>query len=140
MAELKTKINDNDPMEFIESVKNGKRKEDSIRLLEIMKSVTKEEPKMWGPTIIGFGKMVYTNTTGNHDWMLTGFSPRKQNLTIYIMNGFTMYEELLGKLGKHKLGKSCLYINKLEDIDIDILKELISESINYIKSKKPIKY
>ncbi|WP_304944479.1 DUF1801 domain-containing protein, partial [Vallitalea guaymasensis] len=106
----------------------------------IMKNLTKEQPKMWGPSIIGFGKMEYKNTSGTHDWMMTGFSPRKQNLTIYIMDGFIKYEQLLSKLGKHKLGKSCLYINKLEDIDIDILKELISISIEYIKSKKPISY
>ncbi|QUH31845.1 DUF1801 domain-containing protein [Vallitalea guaymasensis] len=140
MAELKTKMNDTDPMEFLLQVENDKRREDSIKLLQIMKNLTKEQPKMWGPSIIGFGKMEYKNTSGTHDWMMTGFSPRKQNLTIYIMDGFTMYEQLLSKLGKHKLGKSCLYINKLEDIDIDILEELISKSIEYIKSKKPISY
>jgi hypothetical protein len=84
--------------------------------------------------------MEYTNTSGTHDWMMIGFSPRKQNLTIYIMDGFTKYEQLLSNLGKHKLGKSCLYINKLDDINIDILEELIIRSINYIKSKKPINY
>ncbi|WP_113674816.1 DUF1801 domain-containing protein [Vallitalea guaymasensis] len=140
MAELKTKMNDTDPMEFLLQVENDKRREDSIKLLQIMKNLTKEQPKMWGPSIIGFGKMEYKNTSGTHDWMMTGFSPRKQNLTIYIMDGFTKYEQLLSKLGKHKLGKSCLYINKLEDIDIDILEELISKSIEYIKSKKPISY
>ena len=140
MAELKTKMNDTDPMEFLLQVEKDKRREDSIKLLQIMKNLTKEQPKMWGPSIIGFGKMEYKNTSGTHDWMMTGFSPRKQNLTIYIMDGFTMYEQLLSKLGKHKLGKSCLYINKLEDIDIDILEELISKSIKYIKSKKPISY
>lgn len=140
MAELKTKMNDTDPMEFLLQVENDKRREDSIKLLQIMKNLTKEQPKMWGPSIIGFGKMEYKNTSGTHDWMMTGFSPRKQNLTIYIMDGFTMYEQLLSKLGKHKLGKSCLYFNKLEDIDIDILEELISKSIEYIKSKKPISY
>lgn len=140
MAELKTKMNDTDPMEFLLQVENDKRREDSIKLLQIMKNLTKEQPKMWGPSIIGFGKMEYKNTSGTHDWMMTGFSPRKQNLTIYIMDGFIKYEQLLSKLGKHKLGKSCLYINKLEDIDIDILEELISKSIEYIKSKKPISY
>lgn len=140
MAELKTKMNDTDPIEFLLQVENDKRREDSIKLLQIMKNLTKEQPKMWGPSIIGFGKMEYKNTSGTHDWMMTGFSPRKQNLTIYIMDGFTKYERLLSKLGKHKLGKSCLYINKLEDIDIDILEELISKSIEYIKSKKPISY
>lgn len=135
MAELKTKVNDSNPMEYLLQVENKKRREDSIELLGIMKTITNEEPKMWGPSIIGFGKMEYKNTSGTHDWMMTGFSPRKQNLTIYIMNGFTMYEELLAKLGKHKLGKSCLYISRLEDINIDVLKELITNSIEYIKSK-----
>lgn len=140
MADLKTKMNDKYPMEFLSSVDNKKRKEDSLKLIRIMEEITKEKPKMWGPSIIGFGVMEYTNTTGTKVWMMTGFSPRKNNLTIYIMNGFKKYEELLSKLGKHKLGKSCLYINKLENVDINILKELISDSCDYIKSKKPIEY
>lgn len=140
MVDLKTKMNDKDPMEFLSSIDNKKRKEDSLKLMRIMEETTKEKPKMWGPSIIGFGVMEYTNTTGTKVWMMTGFSPRKSNLTIYIMNGFKKYEELLSKLGRHKLGKSCLYINKLEDVDIDILKVLISDSCNYIKSKKPIEY
>lgn len=140
MVELKTKKNDINPMEFLSSVENKKRKQDGMKLLEIMKEITKETPIMWGPSIIGFGVMEYENSTGKHEWMLTGFSPRKQYLTVYIMNGFKKYDELLSKLGKHKIGKSCLYINKLEDINIDILKDLIHESINYIKSKKPIEY
>ena len=99
-----------------------------------MQEVTQEEPMMWGDSIVGFGSYHYKYTSGREaDWFQIGFSPRKQNLTIYIMDGFEKYENLLKKLGKHKLGKSCLYINKLEDISILVLKKLISESVKHVK-------
>ncbi len=98
-----------------------------------MTQLTKEEPKMWGTSIIGFGTYSYTNRSGfSGEWMAIGFSPRKQNMTIYIMNGYDQYEELLSRLGKHKLAKSCLYINKLDDIDLAVLKEMIVHSFGYM--------
>ncbi|GAA0181401.1 hypothetical protein SH2C18_39380 [Clostridium sediminicola] len=140
MAELKTKKNDKNSMEFLLSVEHKTRREDALVLLDIMKEITKEEPVMWGSSIVGFGTMEYENTTGINEWMMIGFSPRKQNLALYIMNGFKKYDDLLSKLGKHKIGKSCLYINKLDDIDLEVLKEIIKDSIEHIKSKKPIEY
>ena len=101
-----------------------------------MKQVTKEEPKMWGGSMVGFGRFHYKSDSGREgDWFLTGFSPRKQNLTIYIMPGFDKYDSLMKKLGKHKTGKSCLCISKLEDVDTKVLKELIKQSFQYMKKK-----
>ena len=137
MAELKTKPNKVSVEKFLKSIKDEKKREDSFKVLELMKKITKEEPVMWGPSIVGFGKYHYKYASGREgDWFLTGFSPRKQNLTLYIMSGFKRYKELMKKLGKHKTGSSCLYINKLEDIDMKVLKELITESVKYMKTKK----
>ena len=139
MAELKTKKHDGDPFKFIRSVENETRREDALVLMNIMQELTGDKGSMWGPSIIGFGKYHYKYASGREgDWFVTGFSPRKASMTLYIMSGFRRYSELLGKLGKHKIGKSCLYINKLADVDMDVLKELISESIaqlNKIKKK-----
>ena len=102
-----------------------------------MKKITKEEPVMWGPSIIGFGSYHYKYESGREgDMCITGFSPRKQSLTLYIMPGFERYHDLMNKLGKYKTGKSCLYINKIEDVDLKVLKELISESVKFMKNKK----
>ncbi len=132
--ELKTKVNDGDVNAFINSIENDKRKEDCFRILDIMQEVTKETPKMWGQTIVGFGTYQYTNKSGfEGEWMATGFSPRKQNLTLYIMSGFDKNEDLMTLLGKYKTGKSCLYINKLEDIDLEVLKKLIKRSYDYVR-------
>jgi len=137
MAELKTKPNKVSVEKFLKSIKDEKKREDSFKVLELMKKITKEDPIMWGPSIVGFGKYHYKYASGREgDWFLTGFSPRKQNLTLYIMSGFKRYNELMKKLGKHKTGSSCLYINKLEDIDMKVLKELIKESVKYMKTKK----
>jgi len=133
MYELKTKINDKNVLDFLNNVENKRRKDDALVVLEIMSRLTKEEAKMWGDSIIGFGTYKYSNSTGKEfEWMKIGFSPRKQSLTLYIMNGYEHYEELLQRLGKHKLGKSCLYINKLDDIDLSVLEELISHSYDYV--------
>ncbi len=132
MKELKTKINDANVKDFLMSVEDEKRKEDSLKTLEMMKKITKEEPKMWGASIVGFGTYHYKYASGREgDWFITGFSPRKLSLTIYIMGGFQNYDELLGKLGKFKTGKSCLYIKKLEDVDTQILEKLIAESYRH---------
>lgn len=138
MAENKTKPTAQSVQEFLEGVAHEQRRKDSFVVLEIMKEITQEEPTMWGPSIIGFGNYHYKYESGREgDFFLTGFSPRKQSLTLYIMGGFSQYDTLLEQLGKHKHGKSCLYINKLDDIDMDILKEMIQKSVTYISEKYP---
>lgn len=134
MAELKTKPNKASVKKILNSVKDEKRRDDCFQVLEIMKKITKEEPIMWGPSIVGFGSYHYKYESGREgDMCITGFSPRKQNLTIYILPGFKRYSELMKKLGKHKTGSSCLYINKLEDVDLKVLIQLITESVKYMK-------
>lgn len=131
-AELKTKQNEASVDDFLAAVENDQRREDCYKVLAIMRKITGEEPKMWGKTIVGFGTYHYKYATGREgDWMLTGFSPRKQSLTLYIMAGFDRYEELMAKLGKHKTGKSCLYLNKLSDADPKVLTELIKQSVKH---------
>lgn len=130
MAELKTKLNDASVEGFLDKVADEKKREDSYKILELMKKITKAEPRMWGDSIIGFGKHRYKYKSGRElDWFLTGFSPRKQSLTFYIMTGFNEYNELLKKLGKYKTSKACLYIKKLEDVNLKVLKEIITRSI-----------
>ena len=137
MAELKTKKNPASVTDFLSTVQNEKRKQDSIIVLELMKKITKTEATMWGPSIVGFGDFYYTTSDGKkHSWFLTGLSPRKQSLTLYLMTGLDHYEEILSRLGKHKTGKSCLYINKLEDIRLDVLAELITASVKFLNSRK----
>ena len=136
MKKNKTQKNDSSVLEFLNNVENEKRKTDAFAMLKIMKKLTKEEPKMWGPSLVGFGSYHYKYKSGREgDFFLTGFSPRKQSLTLYIMNGFERYNELMSQLGKYKTGKSCLYINKLEDVDLKILENLIVESVDYMKNK-----
>ncbi len=136
MAELKTKLNDASVEEFIESVEDDVKREDCRTLLKVMSEITGEEPKMWGTSIVGFGLFHYKYASGREgDWMKTGFSPRKQNLTLYIMDGFGKYDELLAALGNHKTGKSCLYIKRLGDIDIKALKRLIKASVTHFDRK-----
>lgn len=135
--ELKTKLNDASVEKFLDSVADEKRRVDSYVVLEMMKKITKQEPKMWGGAIIGFGSYRYKYASGQEgDWMQIGFSPRKANLTLYIMPGFDRYDDLMKKLGKHKTAKSCLYINKLEDVDQKVLKQLIQESYDLMCKKK----
>ena len=132
--ELKTKETDASVEEFLNSVDDAERRKDSFRVIEIFKRITREEPKMWGPSIVGFGSRVLKYDSGREmDWMLTGFSPRKGNLTLYIMDGFEKYHDLMARLGKHKTGKSCLYVKRLSDIDQAVLEELITESLANIK-------
>ena len=129
MAELKTQSNDQSVEAFLNTVANEKKREDSFAILKLMQEVTGEEPRMWGSSIVGFGDYHYKYESGREgDWFVTGFSPRKQNLTLYIMAGFDNYDQLLSRLGKYKTGKSCLYINKLDDVDLDVLKELVAQS------------
>jgi len=134
MAELKTKRNKGDVKVFLNSVPDEKKRQDSFKVLELMTEVTGMQPEMWGDSIIGFGSYHYKYASGREgDWMLTGFSPRKQNLTLYIMPGFEKYDQLLSKLGKHSIGKSCLYVKKLEDVDTDVLKELVKQSVEHMQ-------
>ena len=134
MVELKTKRNKGDVEAFLNSVSDEKKRQDSFTVLEMMKQITGKEPEMWGNSIIGFGSYHYKYASGREgDWFVTGFSPRKQNLTLYIMSGFAEYNQLLSKLGKHSTGKSCLYIKKIEDVDVDVLKELVKQSVEHMK-------
>ena len=136
MAELKTKPNEGKVEDFLNSVENEQKRQDSFRLLKIMEEVTGEKGKMWGPSIVGFGTYHYVYPTGNSgDWMLAGFSPRKQALTVYMMAGNHHFEKELESLGKHKLGKSCLYIKKLDDIDETVLRQMIAQSIKLLQDK-----
>jgi hypothetical protein len=135
MAELKTKQNDQSVDEFLQAIPDERRRKDCYAVLELMKKVTGEGPKMWGDAIVGFGAYHYRYASGREgDWPLTGFSPRKQNLTLYIMSGLEEYDDLLNKLGKYKTGKACLYINKLEDVDLSVLQEIVTKSV--IKQSK----
>jgi hypothetical protein len=133
MAEPKTKPNNQDVEAFLNQVENDTKRGDCYTILEIMRQATGSEPQMWGDSIVGFGKYHYRYASGSEgDWPLTGFSPRKQNLTLYIMDGFSKYDALLNKLGKYKTGKSCLYIKKMEDIDLETLRELVKLSVEHM--------
>ena len=134
MAELKTKPNDQSVEEFIAAVKPVEKQEDCRTLLKLIGRITGEAPKMWGSSIIGYGSYHYRYNSGREgDWFLSGFSPRKQSLTIYMMGGYSDSNELLPKLGKHKKSVGCLYIKSLSDIDINILEKLIVKSIETLK-------
>ena len=127
---VKTVKNDANVTEFLESVDHKKRREDSFVIRELMERVTGEKATMWGTSIVGFGSYHYKYASGlEGDWPVTGFSPRKTSLSLYIMSGFSELDSLLSKLGKFKTGKSCLYVNKLEDINLDILEELVRQSV-----------
>jgi hypothetical protein len=136
MAELKTKVNDASVTDFLNGIKDEGKRADSFEILKMMGQVTKQEPKMWGASIVGFGEYHYKYKSGREgDWFVTGFSPRKQNLTLYVMGGFTPHTDLLKKLGRHKTGVGCLYVNKLADVDVKVLKELLKQSVEAAKKK-----
>jgi len=137
MAEPKTRPTSESVEKFLNSIADEQRRKDCFRVLDIMKTVTKTEPTMWGTSIIGFGRHQYKYESGTRgEWPLVGFSPRKNDLTLYLMSGFCRYSELLNKLGKHKTGKGCLYIRKLEDVDQSTLKKLIKQSVADIRAMK----
>jgi len=134
VAELKTKRNRKSAKKFIDGVKDAGRREDAYKIMSLMEEVTGAKPEMWGDSIVGFGAYRYEYESGRSgEWFLTGFAPRKANLTLYIMSGFSRYQELLAKLGKHKTGKSCLYINRLDDIDMKVLRRLVKESVAHVR-------
>lgn len=136
MSSLKTKPTKADVQSFIDSVEHPTRKQDAQTLLELYSSVTQKAPKMWGQNMIGFGEYQYQTSDGKtHQWFRCGFSPRKQYMSLYIMAGVKKHPELLKKLGKHKHGVSCLNINKLADVDLDIVKQLIQEDIKVMDIK-----
>jgi len=136
-AEPKTKVNDASVTDFLNSIENEQKRKDSFEILQIMNQLTKEEPKMWGSSIVGFGSYHYQYESGREgDSPMIGFSPRKQNLTLYLMRGLNAHTDLLKKLGKHKTSVGCLYIKKLSDVDVDVLKELISDSLKAIKENQ----
>jgi len=134
MSQLKTQPNDADVRAFLDEIEEEAKKADSLAILNMMQEATGEPAKMWGKSIIGFGQYHYKYASGREgDWFLTGFSPRKQQFSLYIMAGFDPYDDLLKQLGKHKTGKSCLYIKRLSDVDQEVLNELIKASVSYMK-------
>ncbi|MCM3666972.1 DUF1801 domain-containing protein [Mesobacillus subterraneus] len=140
MYELKTKENDNSVIEFIEAVDSPKKREDAYRLLDIFTETTGYPAKMWGPSIIGFGSYHYKYDTGHEgDAPLVGFSPRKAKISLYFATGDTERETLLQEFGKHTSGKACVYINKVADIDVDVLKALINQSVKFLQELYPNK-
>lgn len=136
MSENKTRKNDASAEDFIASIANPQRRSDAEVLLELFRLETGEQPRMWGDSIVGFGDYHYIYDSGREgDWFLTGFSPRKQNLSLYIMPGADRFQDELNALGKHKLGKSCLYINQLRDVNLDVLRMLISKAVHYMRER-----
>ncbi|MBI5825675.1 MAG: DUF1801 domain-containing protein [Chloroflexi bacterium] len=135
MAELKTKMTEASVEDFLNAIKDEQTRNDCFEIVKIMKQVTKAEPKLWGTSIVGFGSYHYKSERSRQegDWPLTGFSPRKQNLTLYIMGGFDPHKDLLKKLGKFKTSVGCLYIKKLADVDKKVLKELVNASVKVMK-------
>lgn len=135
MSENKTRPTNQDVVAFLHSVEHKTRREDGLALLNMMVEETGEEAVMWGSSIVGFGSYHYQYASGREgDMPLVGFSPRKQSMTIYIMPGFDEYEDLLASLGKHKIGKSCLYVNKLADVDENVLRRLIRQSVEHMQA------
>lgn len=134
MAELKTKQNDASVNAFLETIADERARQDCATLVDIMKGATKAEPKMWGPSIVGFGTHRYKYESGREgDWFLVGFSPRKQALTLYLMPGVGQFGDLLAKLGKYKTGKGCLYVKRLEDVHLPTLEKLVKQSVDYVR-------
>lgn len=136
MSELKTKPTHQSVTAFLNAIEDAQVRKDCKQISKMMSEATGNKPKMWGTSIVGFGSYHYKYASGREgDMPLTGFSPRKQNLTVYIMPGFDRYDTLMKKLGKYKTGKSCLYFKKLEDVDQRVLKELVKNSTDYLKKK-----
>ena len=137
MAENKTQPSTVKPVDFLQTV-DPKRQDDCMTLMKMMEDITGEKPVMWGPSIVGFGLYHYRYASGREgDFMRCGFSPRKQDLTIYIMSGFKDYGALLKKLGKHKTSVSCLYVKKLADVDVAVLHEIIERSVAWMDKTYP---
>ncbi len=141
MAELKTKRTSRNPVDFLNTIAPEEKRADSFKLLTMFEEITGEKSAMWGESIIGFGMYHYKSERSRQegDWPLVGFSPRKQNLTLYIMHGNSSNQELLKNLGKHKTSVGCLYINRLSDVDEKVLIQLIKQSFEYMQKAYPHK-
>ena len=138
-ADQKTKTTAVDPMAFLAAVDHPTRRADGLALDEMFRRVTGWEPRLWGSSMIGYGSYHYTYDSGREgDFLATGFSPRKANLSIYIMPGYQDYSDDLARLGKHKMGKSCLYINKLADVDMDVLERLVRRGLDDLAGIWPV--
>lgn len=138
MSDMKTKPTDANVDAFLDAIPDERKREDARAVAVLMAEVTGASAKMWGPSIVGFGSYHYRYASGREgDFMETGFSPRKQALTLYIMAGFSAYPDLLARLGKHSTGKSCLYIKRLADVDLAVLRELVERSVAFIRKKYP---
>lgn len=138
MSELKTRPTDASVEDFINGVQNGRRREDARAVCAMLGEITGEKPVMWGPSIIGFGRYTYVNTTNKPaDWPIIGLSPRKANLSVYIMPGFTERPDLMARIGKVKTSVSCLYINRLEDVDMGVLRDLCEWSVATMRARYP---
>jgi len=136
MAELKTKPTIASVTDFLNAVEDEERRRDCFTVVRIMQKATGAKPKMWGPSIVGFGDYRYTNARGQGtDWFLAGFSPRKGDLTLYVMPGSARHGELLKTLGKHKAGKACVYIKRLADVDQNVLRTLVEESVSHLRAR-----
>ena len=135
MAELKTQVSGASVAAFIAAIDDPQQRADAKKIAALMRAATGSRARMWGTSIVGFGSYHYKYASGREgDWPLLGFSPRKQNLSIYIMAGFAGSRTLLAKLGKHKTGKSCLYIRRLDDVDTAVLKQLIDASVRHMRA------
>jgi hypothetical protein len=133
MVEPKTKLNNESVSRFLNSIKDDQVREDCWTIADIMQKATRAKPKMWGASIVGFGTYRCTYANGREaDWMVTAFSPRKQNITLYLMGGFPQHDELMAALGKHSCGKSCVYIKRLSDVDVPTLKKLVNASAKHV--------
>jgi len=140
MAEMKTKPTNESVEKFLNKISDEERRADCFAVAKIMEEITGEKPKMWGPSIVGFGSYHYKYASGREgDWPITGFSPRKKDLTLYLMMGYEKYKDLLEKLGKHSGGKSCLYINRLSDVHVPTLKKVIKVSVKDLKAYTKLK-
>ena len=136
MAEPKTKQTGASVAAFLNGIEDKQKRADAKKVASMMRAATGSRAKMWGAAIVGFGSYHYNYASGREgDWMLVGFSPRKQNLTLYIMPGFKAFDALMAKLGKHSTGKSCLYIKRLSDVDEKVLEQLVVESVKFMRSK-----
>lgn len=136
MSDLKTQPTDASVDRLLGAIEDDTRRQDCRTLLKLMREVTRAEPAIWGTSIVGFGRYHYKYASGREgDWFLTGFAARKNDLTLYIMAGFDGYEALLGKLGRHKTGKSCLYIKRLADVDLAVLKKLVAASVQHMRQQ-----
>jgi hypothetical protein len=134
VSDAKTRPTDQSVDQFLESLPDERQRQDSRAVVALMREVTGAEPRMWGESIVGFGVYRYRYASGREgDWLVTGFSPRKQNLTLYLSYGFEQHAELLARLGKHKLGKACLYLKRLDDVDQAALRELIERSVDEVR-------